>query len=279
MKADFNGYSQRTIELEQKHGKSFKFINEMEKLEMLSNELGLDNNNIKSKTLSAMKNNNHTNLLNNQMSILNEINNSAKREGDPLEIEEKKKALGKLVSSFSNRGYGNNNEESVIDLYSRMTCSIISQQQKSIFYPIKYPNGNTNIEWYLKGKIDGLAKSREGEEILVEIKNRTRCLFGVLKDYEKPQIQCYLKMMNLKHGHLVEHLANKDKNSNQIDTNVIDVYFEQEYWKMIKDKINGFLKFFDYFLENQQLQDALLMNQYNEEVEKHFIRIRDSIML
>ena len=116
MKADFNGYSQRTIELEQKHGKSFKFINEMEKLEMLSNELGLDNNNIKSKTLSAMKNNNHTNLLNNQMSILNEINNSAKREGDPLEIEEKKKALGKLVSSFSNRGYGNNNEESVIDL-------------------------------------------------------------------------------------------------------------------------------------------------------------------
>ena len=53
-------------------------------------------------------------------------------------------------------------------------------------------------------------------------------------------------MMNLKHGHLVEHLANKDKNSNQIDTNVIDVYFEQEYWKMIKDKINVIMNnFFD----------------------------------
>ena len=234
MKADFNGYSQRTIELEQKHDKSFKFINEMEKLEMLSNELGLDNNNIKAKTLSAMKNTNHTSLLNNQSSILTEINNvkdNVKGNLNSVEIEEKKKALGKLVSSFSNRGYGNNNEEPVIELYSRMTGMVISQQQTTLFYKIINPKTKTNtnstsdVEWYLKGKIDGLAKSSEGEEILVEIKNRTRALFGVLKDYEKPQIQCYLKMMNLQHGHLVEHLANSNSNSNfkeKIDTNIIN---------------------------------------------------------
>lgn len=283
MKADFNGYSQRTIELEQKHGKSFKFINEMEKLEMLSNELGLDNKNIKAKTLSAMKNTNHTGLLNNQNNILDEISNV--KNPNVLDLEEKKKALGKLVSSFSNRGYGNNNEESVIDLYSRMTGMVISQQQKTLFYKIKNPKKNSvvEVEWYLKGKIDGLAKSSEseGEEILVEIKNRTRALFGVLKDYEKPQIQCYLKMMNLQHSHLVEHLANSNSNSNskeQVSTNIIDVYFEEEYWKMIKNKMNVFLKFFDFFLDNQQLQDALLMNQYNEDVEKHFVKIRDSMM-
>ena len=132
-----------------------------------------------------------------------------------------------------------------------MTGMVISQQQKTLFYKIKNPKKNSvvEVEWYLKGKIDGLAKSSESEEILVEIKNRTRALFGVLKDYEKPQIQCYLKMMNLQHGHLVEHLANYNSNSNEkVSTNIIDVYFEEEYWKMIKNKMNVFLKFFDFFL-------------------------------
>ncbi len=282
MKADFQGYSQRILELEKQHNKSFKHLTESEKLELLSNELGLSN--VKEKTKMIIKNsNNNDDLINQQNNMMNEINNQSQKDCNlsltKKEFEEKKKTLSNLVNSFTNRGYGTNHENSVIDLYSRMTSSKITQQQKTLFYLIK-PNSisnrnnkNTDIEWYLKGKIDGLAITDEGENILVEIKNRTKSLFGVLKDYEKPQIQTYLKLMNLKHGHLVEHIKTNKS------TNIIDVYYEEDYWKMIKKRLNCFINFFYHFLENKQLQNILLMNEYNEEVEKYFIDIRNTFLL
>ncbi len=273
MKADFQGYSQRILELEKQYNKSFKHLTESEKLEMLSNELGLSN--VKDKTNIVIKNSlNNNDLLNQQNNIMNEINNQSQKnctlDLTKEEFEEKKKTLGNLVNSFTNRGYGINHENSVIDLYSKITSSKITQQQKTLFYQLKSPSNKYNIEWYLKGKIDGLATTNEGKNILVEIKNRTKSLFGVLKDYEKPQIQTYLKLMNLQHGHLVEHIKTNKT------TNIIDVYYEEDYWKMLKKRLTSFINFFNHFLENKQLQNILLMNEYNEEIEKYFIDVRNT---
>ena len=212
--------------------------------------------------------------------------------------------------------------KSAIDIYINLTNSIISDQQKVLIAKLK---SNTytiksiqtkkdkkdktvktvNVEWYLKGKIDALATTESGENILVEIKNRTRSLFGHLKDYEKPQIQTYLKLMGLKKGHLVEHLKTKTQNDINIsmdinldmnlesdenkikikeletillkNTNIIEVPFEPEYWKMLKTRFIKFIDFFTYFMENSNLQEMLLIkSQYDEEYDTHLRNILET---
>jgi hypothetical protein len=61
-----------------------------------------------------------------------------------------------------------------------------------------------DIEFEIVGKIDRLQVCESGEKILVEIKNRARCLFGEVKEYEYLQVQTYLQMLGLKRGRLTE---------------------------------------------------------------------------
>jgi hypothetical protein len=184
------------------------------------------------------------------------------------EVESKKRILNKLVSNATNRGYGCYHENSAINIYAQMTNSKITDQQKTIIALIKkteITKGKT-VEWHLKGKIDGLSNTETLKSpILIEIKNRTKILFGHLKDYEKPQIQAYLKLTGLPIGHLVEHLKTNDNS-----TNIIEVPFEEDYWKMMKNRLNKFINFFIDFLKDEKLQDLILLDgQYNEKVENH----------
>jgi hypothetical protein len=275
MKIDFEGYNSRILYLENKFNKSYKQISEWEKLQILSEEFGISD--LKNKTSSAMKNSTKTDLSNDKNNIINEINKSTIQNNTNIEeIENKKKTLTKLVNNLTNRGYGIKHEDSVIDIYSNLTSSSITEQQKTIIALMKntqYSNKlkqDIDIEWYLKGKIDGMATTQSGEQIVVEIKNRIKCLFGVLKDYEKPQIQLYLKLMKLNHGHLVEHIKDKKESS----TNIIDVYFEEDYWKIIKKRFNQFIIFFHDFLQNKKLQEIIIIKgQHDEETELHFRQV------
>jgi len=300
-KVDEEGYNMKLKEQEKIYNKSFKSISEWEKLDILSKELGL--NDMKTKTYSIMKKTSKEELLENQTVIMNDINQSVIdintidtshlkdikliREEIKKESENKKKTLTKLFNSLTNRGFGNKHENSVIEIYENLTNSIISEQQKILIAKLKSNKYKTkNIEWYLKGKIDGLATTETGENILVEIKNRTRTLFGHLKDYEKPQIQTYLKLMNMQKGHLVEHLKTKTQNECDINdienillqnTNIIEVLFEPEYWKMLKNRFLKFIEFFTYFMQNTNLQEMLLIkSQYDEEYDLHLRNILET---
>ena len=304
-KVDEEGYNMKLKELEEIYNKSLKSVSEWEKLDILSKELGL--NDMKTKTYSIMKKTSKEELEDNQMAVLRDIDQSVIdinlvdtsqlkdikliREKIKKESDEKKKTLTKLFNSLTNRGFGNKHEKSAIDIYINLTNSIISDQQKVLIaklksntYTVKTKETKTkkdktvktvNVEWYLKGKIDALATTESGENILVEIKNRTRSLFGHLKDYEKPQIQSYLKLTGLPMGHLVEHLKIKDGNI-EGSTNIIEVPFEEDYWKMLKQRLSKFITFFIDFLTNNSLQDLILLDgQYNEKVESHLRDLLD----
>jgi hypothetical protein len=268
IKTDFEGYSKKILELEQKYNKSFGLINEFDKMQLLANELGL--NDLINKTNTTIKNENNIMMKNNKNAIYRDIDHARPNNNlSQTEIDDKKKILSKLVNNITNCGYGQYNENSAINIYSTMTNTIISDQQKKIIAIIKTTDINTKIiEWNLIGKIDGIATNKNGEQTLIEIKNRVNTLFNHLKDYEKPQIQAYMKLTGFKHAHMVEHIGN--------ETGIIMVEYDSKYWKLIKERLNHFIDFFINFINNQKLQELLLLDgQYNDMIDIHFRKLLD----
>lgn len=269
IKTDFDGYSKKIVELEQKYNKSFGLINEWDKMQLLANELGL--NDLIIKTTTTIKNENNIVMKNNQTAIYRDIDHAMPNNNNlsQTEIDDKKKVLSKLVNNITNCGYGQYNEDSAISIYSSMTNTIISDQQKKIIAVIKTTEINKKpIEWNLIGKIDGIATNKNDEQILIEIKNRVNTLFKHLKDYEKPQIQAYMKLTGFKHAHLVEHIGN--------ETGIIMVEYDSKYWKLIKERLNRFIDFFVDFTSNTKMQELLLLDgQYNDIVDHHFRKLLD----
>jgi hypothetical protein len=91
------------------------------------------------------------------------------------------------------------------------------------------------VEVVVTGKIDRIEVAADGSRTLVEIKNRTRCLFKSLREYENVQIQVYLHMLGLVRAKLVEQYNNK--------TNTIEVMVDEELWdNVIWKKLLKFAK-------------------------------------
>lgn len=254
LKVDLNGYSQKLLELEQKTGRSFKALSEWEMMMDLCNYFGLD---LKDQIKTSMKSGSNMDLKKNQKHLLQQVSQISLRN---MEDNQKKEKLTGLITSFTNRGYGTNHESSAIDLYEEQTGYKVYDQQKKITKKI-ITSQCPLVEWHLVGKLDGLAIENSGEKIVVEIKNRTTRLFGHLKDYEKPQIQSYLKLMGLKNGHLVESLQVENKfhpYARKRTIKIIPVEYEPEYWENIKIRLGAFVAFFADFLKNDQLQELVL---------------------
>ena len=74
-------------------------------------------------------------------------------------------------------------------------------------------------EYEIVGRIDRLIKDEMGDLTLVEIKNRAKCLFKNVREYEEIQCQTYMEMLNIESCRLVEqynsdtctHLLKRDK--------------------------------------------------------------------
>jgi hypothetical protein len=265
LKVDSNGYNKKVRDMEYKYNKSFKKLTEADKFDILSKEFGLE---LDSKLVNSMKNNDHNLLLNQQSEMINDINNINNPNIDDL--VNKKTELIKMVNSFSNRGFGQFNESVAINNYAKITNSTISNKQKTIVAKFKTVN---DVDWYIKGKIDGISLSCDNVTRIIEIKNRTKCLFNELKDYEKPQIQTYMKLFDIHKGHMVECLR---KGTNENELNIIDVEFEKDYWDLIKNNLIKFIDFFYNFLENPKLQELLIknnascVNNTNNNIEQDF---------
>ena len=169
------------------------------------------------------------------------------------QIDKKDKSLlVKNVKCLTNTNYGTAQEGGAIDNYCKKLNVEVSSQQK--FFKRKIAEVD-NYNWYLCGSIDGISS----DGTLVEIKNRVHKLFETLRDYEKPQIQAYLKLTNMQNGHLVEYLK---KNNNM---NVIEVQRDNKYWKeFILPNIEKFINFLYHFIKRPEMKFMVLMNQEDE---------------
>jgi DNA polymerase III epsilon subunit-like protein len=66
--------------------------------------------------------------------------------------------------------------------------------------------------YQIVGKIDRIQENEDGSRTLVEIKNRAKCLFNRVRDYEDIQCQTYLQMLkDIKYCRLIEQFNNERK--------------------------------------------------------------------
>lgn len=160
-------------------------------------------------------------------------NNQSKVEADIMKCnkmnETQKQEMIKLMNSATNVVYGTRNENIGIREFESRTGKTITSSQNKMEHPWAEDtllNGD-KIQWIITGKFDGLTNENE----IVEIKNRQRCLFYNIRDYENCQIQVYLNILDLEKAYLVEVIHNNElpdvniletrKDSSYIDLNIL----------------------------------------------------------
>jgi DNA polymerase III epsilon subunit-like protein len=90
-------------------------------------------------------------------------------------------------------------------------------------------------EYILCGRIDRVEIMPDGTRNLVEIKNRTKCVFRKVRDYENAQVQAYLQMnRDWRYGRLVEQF-NSESLSHTIQRDDI-------YWGNLVNKLTEFCR-------------------------------------
>lgn len=261
-KYDLADYKKKIKLFEKTQKIKIEMLDQWDKLENLSYKLNFPK--LKNITTSLMSISSQKELEQQQSEIIEKIQNI---QSEDVDLDNDKKTLIKLFTSFTNRGFGQKNEETVVEKYQKITNTKIFDRQKVVIGRIRKATDGYPVNWFIKGKIDGLVKLSNSETILVEIKNRTKTLFKTLKDYEKPQIQCYMKLLGLQKAHLVEHIKEED-------TNIIPVDFENEYWEQILNKLKIFISFFYDFLKDTKLQEIVLINGPYDEQAENTIRKR-----
>lgn len=93
-----------------------------------------------------------------------------------------------------------------------------------------------DIEYVVVGKIDSIETLPNGDQVLVEVKNRIKTLFFELRDYERIQVHTYLHMLsNMVSAKLVEQYNNK--------IHVIPIDRDDAVWN--EEILPGLLSFID----------------------------------
>jgi hypothetical protein len=170
--------------------------------------------------------------------------------------KEDKEFVSKQAESFINKSHGTLKENSAIEMFeTKYNVKLdISQQfyKKQVFIP------NSNYEWYVCGKMDGIYVDSYNDmnNYIVEVKNRTKSFFSTLRDYEKTQIHLYMWMTGFSKAKLVEKYNNKIR--------VTDIYNDNDYMNEILEYLKIFIKNFESnFLlnENKKLEYILLDNE------------------
>lgn len=107
-------------------------------------------------------------------------------------IEDAKNVEKDAMSKF-NCNYGTRKEDTVASSYEEITGMNVEK-------PTKRYTWEPHPGFTVVGKFDGFAE----DGTLVEIKNRVRRLFGIVKEYENVQVHVYMKMCHATTAHLVE---------------------------------------------------------------------------
>ena len=123
--------------------------------------------------------------------------------------------LERVLTSKVNMSRGTRDENKVVEAVEE---EIYDNNAKIYRMDIE----TSNFIFRIAGKIDGRIKNQNA---IVEIKNRQRRLFKELREYEKAQLQCYLKMTGATYCKLIENF--------QGETWKLDVEPDEIWWSEI----------------------------------------------
>jgi hypothetical protein len=140
-------------------------------------------------------------------------------ENGTLSPEDREKVIEYLRSRCYTT-YGTRSEDKTADKITADTGNTLLRD--NAFYTLPLLETEDETTFFVTGKVDRIEIDADGRRTLVEIKNRTRCLFGELREYENVQIQVYLRMLGLTRAKLIEQYNNK--------TNTILVTRDEEIW-------------------------------------------------
>ena len=177
------------------------------------------------------------------------------------ELKEKQQILG-YYQSQARTTLGTCEESTVEDMYFDRTGRLINENNTKTL--VKKYRTAKNIKFVVKGRIDGLVIDYEGQKPflrLIEIKNRSNRLFGVIPQYEKMQINFYLRMLGLEHGELVERFKN--------DMNILEYEYDSEIYD---STLRCLSRTVDFMVNMWDSADQIMMyQQMNTDERKDFL--------
>jgi hypothetical protein len=174
--------------------------------------------------------------------------------------EIQKSDLTKKVCSITNKTHGITNESSILRQFCKLSEKTIvntDQWVKNIMI-----TKQTDTEWYIIGKYDGVTSDNE----LVEAKMRQKALFKKVRDYENVQVQLYLHALEFVKAYLVESHTNK---KGEMNIYVNEINYDSDYVNdVILDRLKSFINFFETFIENTDYKEALLKGDKDRKIYK-----------
>ena len=174
--------------------------------------------------------------------------------------ELQKTDLTKKVCSITNKTHGITNESSILSQFCKLSEKTIVNTDawvKNIMI-----TKQTDTEWYIIGKYDGITSDNE----LVEAKMRQKALFKKVRDYENVQVQLYLHALEFEKAYLVESHTNK---KGEMNIYVNEINYDSDYVNdVILDRLKSFINFFEIFIENTEYKEALLKGDKDRKIYK-----------
>ena len=154
------------------------------------------------------------------------IKESFQKDMDKLKEErdqavEEVKALEKVGNSKFNTNFGTRRETNIGQTYEEVTGMSVEKPTKKYLWEVVPEHA------VVVGKFDGFAE----DGTLVEIKQRTRRLFGVVREYENVQVHVYMKMAEVQTAQLVEKYEDK--------LMVHDIYYDDDFMCEIEAELEN----------------------------------------
>ena len=138
--------------------------------------------------------------------------------------------MSEFITKDINTNRGTRNENKIIQQYNKRHFTKITDNNSQLYkYPLVDIKGLDGVlyKFHISAKIDGLQ-----DNILIEVKNRRNRLFTKIPEYEKIQMEIYLRILNLDTAKLVQ---NFNDTSSELLYNADDVL-----WDYIIDNLYKF---------------------------------------
>jgi len=169
--------------------------------------------------------------------------------------------LQKHVQQKIYTGHGIRSEASAIQVYASRLKRNVREDTKFHVKTLSVVACKRQVS--IGGRVDGIAMC-EGEEILVEIKNRMKRLFANAPLYEQVQTQALLQILGLERGELVQCLRGSATDQD-LEMEVLPFVKDQVLWtEQLEPKILDYFLLFDSFLDNGDMMHSFLACKSDE---------------
>ena len=166
---------------------------------------------------------------------------------------ENREEINKHYGGVSRQTLGICEELTVASLYNEETGRTIEDNNSQIFRK-NYKTRKGRI-FQVSGMVDGFSQLN-GEQSLIEIKNRTKRLFNFIPNYEKIQTHFYMAMTQTTQGELVERFGDEIK--------IHPFFFEKPFYKETLKSLSRHVDFLVEFLENSEQVEEYKKMTYQE---------------